>query len=248
MKKISTRLSIDKKCFIAAKLKTRQRRISTAFTLIELLVVIVIIGILATISVAQFRGFYERGRDAKRAANVNTISKLIKAHYTAEATGTNDLYVDMSATKLSEIFSAAGWQPEKVGDNICYFVVWDDVTEYSVQHDTSSILDIPGLIVSTYGITTSTAAQGVSGVLTAGHPTMASNFSSFNHVFDKNYFVCQNETIEGQIYNNDKMYQLAFYQSNSTDFSGTANFNDGREGLHPYIIIGKDNVIFDSSY
>lgn len=48
------------------------------FTLIELLVVIVIIGILATISVATFSGYFAKARDAERQAAVRNISTLLK--------------------------------------------------------------------------------------------------------------------------------------------------------------------------
>lgn len=52
------------------------------FTLIELLVVIVIIGILATISVATFGGYFKKARDAERQTvvqNVATIMKVVNA-------------------------------------------------------------------------------------------------------------------------------------------------------------------------
>ncbi len=53
------------------------------FTLIELLVVIVIIGILATISVATFSGYFKKARDSERQAAVRNIATLLK---TARAT------------------------------------------------------------------------------------------------------------------------------------------------------------------
>ena len=52
----------------------------SAFTLIELLVVIVIIGILATISVAQFNNYAVRARDATRTAQFSQIQKHIITH------------------------------------------------------------------------------------------------------------------------------------------------------------------------
>jgi prepilin-type N-terminal cleavage/methylation domain-containing protein len=51
----------------------------TAFTLIELLVVIVIIGILATIGVAQFNGYQEKARFAKAQAFAAQTEKLMMA-------------------------------------------------------------------------------------------------------------------------------------------------------------------------
>jgi prepilin-type N-terminal cleavage/methylation domain-containing protein len=48
------------------------------FTLIELLVVIVIIGILATISVATFSGYFAKARDAERQAAVRNAATVLK--------------------------------------------------------------------------------------------------------------------------------------------------------------------------
>jgi prepilin-type N-terminal cleavage/methylation domain-containing protein len=49
-----------------------------AFTLIELLVVIVIIGILATIGIAQFNQYFARARDVERMMFVRNASLLLK--------------------------------------------------------------------------------------------------------------------------------------------------------------------------
>ncbi len=51
---------------------------STGFTLIELLVVIAIIGILATIIVASFANAQQRGRDARRKADLDAIKKALQ--------------------------------------------------------------------------------------------------------------------------------------------------------------------------
>jgi prepilin-type N-terminal cleavage/methylation domain-containing protein len=57
-----------------------------AFTLIELLVVIVIIGILATIGVAQFNNYAAKARDAKRVQDLAVIHKAFLAYYTEHET------------------------------------------------------------------------------------------------------------------------------------------------------------------
>lgn len=49
------------------------------FTLIELLVVIVIIGVLATISIATFKGYFEKARLAKAQQSFNQIKSLFLA-------------------------------------------------------------------------------------------------------------------------------------------------------------------------
>lgn len=51
---------------------------SQGFTLIELLVVIAIIGILATIIVASFANAQQRGRDARRKADLDAIKKALQ--------------------------------------------------------------------------------------------------------------------------------------------------------------------------
>ncbi len=56
------------------------------FTLIELLVVIVIIGILATISVATFGGYFKKARDAERQSAVQNIATIMKVLNATEET------------------------------------------------------------------------------------------------------------------------------------------------------------------
>lgn len=54
------------------------------FTLIELLVVIVIIGILATIAIASFSGYFARARDAERATNIRSVDTILKTAFAVE--------------------------------------------------------------------------------------------------------------------------------------------------------------------
>jgi prepilin-type N-terminal cleavage/methylation domain-containing protein len=51
-----------------------------AFTIVELLIVIVVIGILASISVAAYSGVQRRGRDAQRAADVAHIQRALELY------------------------------------------------------------------------------------------------------------------------------------------------------------------------
>lgn len=55
------------------------------FTLIELLVVIVIIGILATIGIASFSGYFAKARDAERATNIRSVDTILKTAFAVEA-------------------------------------------------------------------------------------------------------------------------------------------------------------------
>ncbi len=56
------------------------------FTLIELLVVISIIGILATLLMANVAGVRERARDAQRKSDVNQIQKALEMYKNSQAT------------------------------------------------------------------------------------------------------------------------------------------------------------------
>ncbi len=65
------------------KLQTfkKSREKNWGFTLIELLVVIVIIGILATIAVSTFSGYFAKARDAKRIHQVMQLKKALELYY-----------------------------------------------------------------------------------------------------------------------------------------------------------------------
>ena len=72
------------------------------FTLIELLVVIVIIGILATIGVAQFSSYFGKARDAKRKTAVAQARQLILADIAANsATSTSYIKADAGTVVTS---------------------------------------------------------------------------------------------------------------------------------------------------
>jgi len=79
------------------------------FTLIELLVVIVIIGILATISVATFSGYFAKARDAERQAAIRNASTVLK---TARAVETISTFANTGTTPtpidVSDILSQEG--------------------------------------------------------------------------------------------------------------------------------------------
>lgn len=53
----------------------------TAFTLIELLIVIAIIGVLATLIVANFNAARERARDATRKSDLRNIQTALRVYY-----------------------------------------------------------------------------------------------------------------------------------------------------------------------
>lgn len=51
------------------------------FTLVELIIVMVIIGILATLGVGNFRTTRDKARDARRKSDLETISKSLEAYF-----------------------------------------------------------------------------------------------------------------------------------------------------------------------
>jgi general secretion pathway protein G len=55
-------------------------KLNSGFTLIELLVVISIIGVLATLIMANFVGVRERARDAQRKNDINQIQKALEMY------------------------------------------------------------------------------------------------------------------------------------------------------------------------
>ena len=94
------------------------------FTLIELLVVIVIIGILASIAIATFSGFFAQARDANRKAVVQQLNQIVLASqisantaaYDFGATGATAL-ADMMDSLETEVTSAGFTIPAAVNNH-----------------------------------------------------------------------------------------------------------------------------------
>ncbi|PID70849.1 hypothetical protein CSB37_00325 [bacterium DOLZORAL124_38_8] len=95
------------------------------FTLIELLVVIVIIGILATIGVAQFSSYFAKARDAKRKTFVAQAQQLIMANMASTAEST--LPEDAAAAEL--ILKNAGLDVTADTTDYDYYYILDNTNK-----------------------------------------------------------------------------------------------------------------------
>ncbi len=111
------------------------------FTLIELLVVIVIIGILATISVATFSGYFKKARDAERKTVVSNAATLLK---TARAVSSvNDFGTDLNTkVKVDAILSSEGGYDIPAGNNYYMIAAADDFAIYTCSEEKTGVNEI----------------------------------------------------------------------------------------------------------
>ena len=105
------------------------------FTLIELLVVIVILGILSTISVGTFRGYFAKARDAERLSTVMALSKMIKmdsggrgnceVYNYLESTGDGSIYTGKTYCrtpgKLEDLLASNDYSMPTVKNGLEYY-------------------------------------------------------------------------------------------------------------------------------
>ena len=107
------------------------------FTLIELLVVIVIIGILATISVATFSGYFAKARDTERKTFTSAARTAIQAEALTNANGQTNNFC-FGATTMAGVETAVGTFLDAngialpadfgTGTNVAYYVAANDCT------------------------------------------------------------------------------------------------------------------------
>lgn len=119
------------------------------FTLIELLVVIVIIGILATISVATFSGYFQKARDSERQAAVRNAATILKTGRAVEtitsfeATGATGLLATPTGTVAFPTFlsNEGGYAIPNEGSftNNEYLYIWGDATTAAIQGEEFAI-------------------------------------------------------------------------------------------------------------
>ena len=123
-------------------------RIKNGFTLIELLVVVSLIGVLATLVLANLNAARERGRDAQRKSDIRNIQTALRLYYNdygkyptsstnAEISGCGVVGTGVCTWGESE-FSAAGsvYMNELPSDplpNVFYQYVYVDPDNYTLE-------------------------------------------------------------------------------------------------------------------
>lgn len=119
----------------------KSARQKTGFTLVELLVVIVIIGILATISIGTFQGYFAEARNAKRVSTVSNVSTAIKTRRATEESNPY-LIVNSDVALLEAELNAIGLSLPN--DNTqCYIYGWltNGATEFFIAVADEEVAD-----------------------------------------------------------------------------------------------------------
>lgn len=179
----------------------------SAFTLIELLVVIVIIGILATIGVAQFNTYASKTRDAYRLIFAQNLERAVMATYTSEGASDNSWFTTFDAAKLGSIMDQAGLY-FKDSNNICPFVFWENNAA-----DTKN----PEFSIVMWGESRGTIDKENPGLVFTGTALFRDAFESNPTCADltEHHFNCDgNKTVEATTYYWDTVYSCAL--SNAT--------------------------------
>lgn len=152
-------IKVNKHSFSTNKLLSKK-----GFTLIELLVVIAIIGILATIIVASFTSAQQRGRDARRKADLDAVKKALELAK-SDCTG-GKWYVLSSGVTAVERYSGT------TGDNLMEILQDPDLGYIKLTPNDPSRSAANGYHYFLTGtVSTSNVCRGVTGAITEpGYP------------------------------------------------------------------------------
>ena len=214
------------------------------FTLIELLVVIVIIGILATISVATFGGYFKKARDAERQSNVNQIAAVLFTisaeddsfskymaispsdinKFLANKTPGNSVVKNLqaSAIDMKNLLGKGGITGQVPKNGIGYII--------QARGKSSGGGEDNQFVVATWGESTSTANPGTPGLIIKGTIVSVKNMI---------YAESEGDLVEANL-SVDSGGGLGFERA----FSGTADLSDANYEnllLAPYLLT-EENI------
>ncbi len=158
-----------------------QTQAKKGFTLIELLVVIVIIGILATISVATFSGYFKKARDSERQAAIRNMATLLKTARAVNTITSFDIAEGDTTTAGSvegTLFSEGGYSvPAASTTGYTYVYVnngADQFAFFTCSEENSGTPIVDGTAGAVADITADTLCDGTGGIVNVTESTAGS--------------------------------------------------------------------------
>lgn len=167
------------------KLKIKNLKLSSGFTLIELLVVMSILAVLAGTIVVATNNARDKGKDARRKQDLQSISSALVAfyvdHHVYPPTDTSKPYIDQRAFASDAQDPTVSWLPEELTEYIPKLP--KDPLQSSISNYFAKALGGLGKLATTFSQQRTIAKNGqVSGVVTGnlGNSTGFSNTDQYN--------------------------------------------------------------------